>query len=129
MICYALRCYGSARPPGHIHLFNHGHMTRRTQEEPVGSGKTSLQTRFLGLKSHSGHKKLTSQKACLEVHTTVSKDSRAKKRFAVLRMTKNTTFGVKHYKKLRFCVTHSTENRFLALKSLETVVSISKYDF
>ena len=84
---------------------------------------------FLGLKSHSGDKKLTSQKACLEVHTTVSKDSRAKKRFAVLRMTKNTTFGVKHYKKLQFCVTHSTENRFLALKSLETVVSISKYDF
>ena len=33
---------------------------------------------FLGLKSHSGHKKLTSQKACLDVHTTVSKDSRAK---------------------------------------------------
>ena len=42
-----------------------------------------------GLKCHSGHKKLISQKAYLEVHTTVSKDSRAKKRFAVLRMTKH----------------------------------------
>ena len=50
-----------------------------------------------GLKNHYGHKILTSQKACLEVHTTVSKDSRDKKRFAVLRMTKNTTFGAKHY--------------------------------
>ena len=56
---------------------------------------------FLGLKSHSGDKKLTSQKACLEVHTTVSKDSRAKKRFAVLRIAKNKTFGAKHYCKLQ----------------------------
>ena len=56
---------------------------------------------FLGLKSHSGHKKLTSQKACLDLHTTVSKFSTAKKWFAVLRMTTNTTFGAKHYWKLQ----------------------------
>ena len=48
-------------------------------------------------KCHAEHGKLTSQTTRLEVHTTVSKDSRGKKKFAVLRMTKNTTFGVKNY--------------------------------
>ena len=64
-------------------------------------GKYVLFYLFLGLKSHSGHRKSTSQNACLEVHTTVSKDSRAKKRFGVLRMAKNATFGAKHYCKLQ----------------------------
>ena len=47
---------------------------------------------FLHLKFRFGHKKWTSQKACLEVHTTVSKDSRAKKRFSVLWVPKNRRF-------------------------------------
>ena len=75
--------------------------------------------------------KLTSQKACLEVHTTVFKDSKAKKRFAVLR-TKNTTFGVKNYwklQKLRFFVNQSTVNRFLALEHLEMVIWVSEHAF
>ena len=95
-----------------------------TQEEQVGSGKTSLQCfwvsqflesqflnlmirtfeiqkkikdtyfikhdfcPFLNLKFHFGHQKWTSQIWCLEIDLTVTKDSRAKKRFSVLRMTK-----------------------------------------
>ena len=35
---------------------------------------------FLNLKCHSGHQKWTSKKSCLEIDTTVSKDSRAKKK-------------------------------------------------
>ena len=87
---------------------------------------------FLDLKFRFGHQKWTSQKWCLEVDTTVSKDFRAKKRFSVLRIIENTAFEVKHRWKLQnmpFWVILSTWNRFLALKSLKTAVSISKHHF
>ena len=77
-------------------------------------------------------KKLTSQKWCLEIDTTVSKDFKAKKHFLCWGYPKICFFEVKHcwkLQKVRFWVILSTENRFLALKFLETVVLISKYHF
>ena len=50
---------------------------------------------FLHLKSHFGHQKWTSQKWCLEVHTTFFKEVRAKKRLPIVWRAKNDVFLAK----------------------------------
>ena len=45
--------------------------------------------RFSHVKFHFGHKEWTSQKWCLEVHRTFSKEFRVKKRLSIVKTTKN----------------------------------------